>query len=397
MGNIFKLIILPITIIILFGCEDKQLEPVIKDSQAPGVVKIGTITRLPGGLKIEYSLPTDKDLLYVKAVYYLVGGVKAEVKASFYDSKIEILGFGDTLEHVIKFYAVDRSENLSEAVEAKGLPLKAPIKLIQETMNISATFGGARFEWVNETKAPVSILLFAEDTTTGQLGYVKTIYTSSINSFNLRGYDTIPTKFAALVRDRWDNFSDTIKPPTITLIPWMDKPLDKTKFSLVNLENDTPWDAYGMHAESAWDGDFYSMAHTQGDHVFPQILTIDLGVKVKLSRIKVYQRNGDGVGTSYFLYTHGNPKKYDLYGALELPDNTGDLSKWIKLREECESIKPSGDGPLSEEDIQHAINGEEYDVEPIEIRYFRFAVNETWDGSGYIDFNELSFWGSIKE
>ena len=394
MQNILKLLVLLFPII-LFSCEDKVLEPYVKDPVAPGIIEIRSVTPLPGGLRIEYNLPDDKDLLYVKAVYSLVGGATAEVKASYYDNKLDVLGFGDTLEHKITFYAVDRSENLSLAVETKGFPLKAPVKLIEETLNISANFGGARFKWVNDTEAAVSILIFGQDTITGELVNVHTIYTSQKSSYyNLRGYKPVSGKFAAIVRDRWDNFSDTI---SITITPWAESFLDKEKFTLVTLQNDTPWDAWGFSTENVFDGDLQSSAHTQGDHAWPQILTIDLGVIVQLSRVTVYQRSGDG-GTTGWLYTHGNPKRYDFYGALTLPDNTGDLSKWTKLRlEECVSLKPSGDGPLSDEDIQHGFAGDEYDCEPIEIRYFRFAVSETWDGAGFINFNELSFWGSIKE
>jgi len=394
MKNILKLLVLLISVI-LYSCEEKTLGPEVKDSQPPGVITILSVTSMPGGLKVEYNLPSDKDLLYVKAVYTLAGGTTSEVKASYYDNKLEILGFGDTNEHTITLYAVDRSENLSAPVEVKGIPSKAPVKLIEETMTITANFGGAQFEWINETEAPVSILIFAEDSIAGKLTNVQTVYTSQKNSrYTLRGYNPVPTKFAAIVRDRWDNFSDTVKPAApYTLIPWEETALDKTIMGLLVLQNDTPWDAWGFQTENAFDGDFLSTAHTQGDHAWPQILTIDLGVVVQLSRIKIYQRSPD---YTPWLYTHGNPKRYDLYGALALPDNTGDLSKWIKLREECVSTKPSGDGPLTEEDIQHAVSGDEYDCEPLEIRYFRFAVNETWDGAGFINFNEVSLWGSIK-
>jgi len=381
--------------LILFGCQEKTLEPAVKDNQPPGAVKVLSVISLPGGLKIEYNLPADKDLLYVKAVYTLKNNKSSEVKASYYDNKLEVMGFGDTDEKTVTLYAVDRSENLSAPVEVKGIPEKAPVIRVEETMVITANFGGARFEWVNETEAPLSILLYAEDSLTGQLSNVHTIYTSQKNgAYNLRGYDPVPTRFAAVVRDRWDNYSDTVKPPApYTLIPWEETYLDKTKMGLIVLQNDTPWDAWGFQTENAFDGNLLSTAHTQGDHPSPQIITIDLGVVVQLSRVKIYQRSPD-----YYpwFYTHGNPLKYDLYGALELPDLTGDLSQWTKLREECVSTKPSGNGPVTEEDIQHAIEGDEFDCDPIEIRYFRFAVKETWDGAGFINFNEISWWGSIK-
>jgi hypothetical protein len=209
----------------------------------------------------------------------------------------------------------------------------------------------------------------------------------------------IPTRFAAVVRDRWDNVSDTIKPQGEKLTPLFEQKLDKTRMRKVVLTSDTKWDAWGFKYENLIDDNFKTTGHTQGDHAWPQIFTVDLGVKAKLSRFRVYQRGPDDTG---WFYSHGNPKKYDVYGAEVMPADPDDLSQWKKLREVCISTKPSGEGTqVTDEDIVHGINGDEYDFDqtnnPSEIRYFRLVVWETWDGAGFVDFQELTWWGNIIE
>lgn len=384
---------------LLIGCEENILKPISEDGVAPGKVQVVQVTPLHGGFEVEYTLPDDKDLLYVKAEYELVGGVTGRVKVSYFDNKLTVLGFGDTNERTVKLYAIDRSENQSEPVEFKAAPLAPPVSLIHDSLRISSDFGGAKFTWINRTAAPISIEIFTEDTLTHDLVKVNTVYTSQVESkFSLRNMKSVPTKFAAVIRDRWDNVSDTIYPEGGVLTPLFEEKLDKTKMRKIVLASDTKWDAWGFRYENLYDDDFNSTSHTQGDHPWPQIFTIDLGVKVTMSRFRVYMR---GPENRDWFYGHGNPKKYDVYGAAVMPANPDDLTQWQRLRPVCISTKPSGLAQNTDEDIQHGLNGDEYDFDqteyPSEIRYFRLVVWETWDGAGYVDFNELSWWGNVKE
>jgi hypothetical protein len=287
---------------------------------------------------------------------------------------------------------------MSAPVEITASPLVPPIKLVQDSLFITADFGGARFTWINRTEAPIAIEIFAEDSITHKLTKVYTVYTSQLMSkYSIRNMKPIPTSFAAVVRDRWDNVSDTIKPQGEKLIPLFEQKLDKTRMRKVVLTSDTKWDAWGFKYENLIDDNFKTTGHTQGDHAWPQIFTVDLGVKAKLSRFRVYQRGPDD---TYWFYSHGNPKRYDVYGAAVMPADPDDLSQWQKLREVCISTKPSGEGTqVTDEDIVHGINGDEYDFDqtnnPSEIRYFRLVVWETWDGAGFVDFQELTWWGNI--
>ncbi len=399
MKKIYLFLVL-LNMALLMSCTESTLKPLSSDGVPPGKVQIVAVTPLHGGLEIEFKQPADNDLLIIKAIYDLVGDVKGEVQVSYFDNKIKVMGFGDTDERAVKIYAVDRSGNLSEPVEIKASPLICPVKMIQDSLTITADFGGARFTWFNYTEAAVSIEIYAEDSVTHKLTKVNTLYTSQTASkYSIRNLPSIPTMFAAVVRDRWDNVSDTIRPPGGKLIPLFEEKLNKSKMRKVVLASDTKWDAWGFKYENLIDDNFTTSGHTQGDHAWPQIFTVDLGVKAKLSRFRVYQRSVTEQG---FWFTHGNPKKYDVYGATLMPANPNDLSQWQKLREVCVASKPSGPGSQkTSEDILHATNGDEYDFDqtnnPSQIRYFRLVVWETWDGAGYVDFSELSWWGNILE
>jgi hypothetical protein len=376
-----------------------MLGPIDHDKTPPGPVSLVSVTPVHGGFDIIYDLPDDEDLLYVQAVFTLVGGREADNKASCFTNRMKIEGFGDTAVHEVKLYTVDRSGNLSEPVSFSARPLEPPVWLIARSMKIIADWGGAKFSWANPTNAPVAVMLMAPDSL-GEMTVYHVVYTSVDSvSYSLRGFDTIPTPFRALIRDRWDNLSDTIRPatPDFTVTPWFEARLDKTKFRLVELDNDTKWDAWEGKPEYLWDDNFNTFGHTQGDHPFPQIITIDLGVKVILSRFNVHQRSPVHY---WFEYSHGNPKRYDVYGSLTIPDQSGYLEDWIKLRETCVSWKPSGlpVGQRTDEDMVHFAEGDEYAFDKlIPIRYFRFSVLETWDGSGFVDPAELTFWGNVLE
>lgn len=399
MKKIYSFLVL-LNLVILMGCNENKLGPLSNDGIAPGKVEIISVTPLHGGFEIKFKQPSDNDLLFIKAEYDLTGGVKGEVQVSYFENKIDVLGFGDTSERTVKIYAVDRSGNISAPAEIKATPLVSPVRLVQDSLAISADFGGAKFTWVNRTEAPIAIEIFAEDSITHKLTKVNTVYTSQLKSkYSVRNMPPVPAFFAAVIRDRWDNVSDTIRPVGGKLTPLFEEKLNKTKMRKISLASDTKWDAWGFKYENLFDDNFKTTGHTQGDHPWPQIFTIDLGVKTNLSRFRVYQRGPDN--TNWF-YGHGNPKRYDVYGAVVMPANPNDLSQWQKLREECVSTKPSGAGTqITDEDKVHAINGDEYDFDqianPSEIRYFRLVVWETWDGAGYVDFQELTWWGKIIE
>src|SRR5690606_18418669 len=95
------------------GCQEELREPLFQDSKAPEPVSSPIVVNLPGAATIQYSLPADQDLLYVKAEYMLANGKMAETKSSAYLNTVRVEGFGDSSEKTVTLYAVDHSENKS--------------------------------------------------------------------------------------------------------------------------------------------------------------------------------------------------------------------------------------------------------------------------------------------
>jgi hypothetical protein len=223
------------------------------------------------------------------------------------------------------------------------------------------------------------------------------LYTSQAKGkYAVRGLPNKENEFGVYVMDRWENVSDTLY---FKLTPWKEELLNKTMFSHVTLAGDENWDFYNGAAIQAYDDivNQWNYAVTEFPKPFPHRLTIDLGVDVKLSRMKIWQRPGDDV-----LYQHAAIKRFRMYGKASIGSETQDdpLNGWIFLME-CESLKPSGLplGQNSAEDVEFAAKGEEFsfprNVVPV-IRYIRLESLEAWSDMQGSQISELSFWGSSE-
>ncbi|UOB18461.1 DUF5000 domain-containing lipoprotein [Abyssalbus ytuae] len=390
--------------IFLAGCsEDEKHEPVENDSIVPKPVKNIEVTSVSGGAIIKYDLPDDNDLLYIEAVYNTKNR-DFKVRSSIYTDSLKLEGFGDTDNYNVDIFSVDRSENRSEPVTVQVTPLKSPIAKVFDSFTITETFGGAKLQWENETKEQFIITVQStnsEDGVDGPLEIVETLYTStSIGDESIRGYDPQEYRFAISIRDRWDNVSGTKQ---VTIIPLHERELDKGLFKEIILPGDTKqvyfWNPdVDSTIPNLWDeehdNDEDRIAGLTGDMPDNYYYTFDLGVEVKLSRMKFWQFT---INALDFLYYDAQYKKFEIWGTTEL-DLTGSWDKWYKLRD-CEIIKPSG-LPLgkknyNDEDVEAALKGHDFDF-PFDtppVRYIRIKVNSTFSGLNWASAGEMSFWG----
>ena len=381
----------------VYGCDENVLGPILKDSEAPNAVTGVQIENVNGGAIIKYKIPTDEDLLYVSAQFEL-NGEMSETRASFFNNELKIEGFGDTLSHSVSLYAVDKSENSSVPVKVLIKPLEAAVIATAKTVNIEPAFGGAKFTWTNETESALTFNLISKDSL-GALIVVNTIYSSQLDGLGyLRGYESIETPFAVLIRDRWMNYSDTIFPETgRTILPKFEQKVDKSKFKKLVLTGDQNWSVWGGQYEAAYDDDVMTKAHTQSGKGWPHVYSIDLGVKVKLSRYKMWQRQDYPPGQAY---SHGNVRRWEVYGTAETPDEDGSLDNWTKLKE-CTIVKPSGlpNNQNSEEDLVLMRQGHEFEIseDAPYVRYIRFVVLETWSQTDFTYLAEFNLFGDVVE
>jgi len=387
-------IILIICICIFSSCEEENHEPYGNYGESPDPIVEASVENLPGAAKITYSLPGDKDILFVKAEYEPSPGKTRSIRSSFYKNEVYLEGFNKAGEYDVKLYTVDRGENASEPVIVTVSPLTPPIVTIYKSLNLIEDFGGANITFSNETSSSVAISVLVDDGT-GDYTPTETYYTKEEQgSFSVRGFDPVERVFGVVIRDRWNNYSDTLFK---TVTPIFEEQLDKELFSEIILPTDEV-SAWGRPMHRLWDDIVdtgTSIFHTAQGSGIPQWFTFDMGTTAKLSRFKIWQRMNTAL-----LYEHGNPKKWEFWGRADQPNPDGSWDGWIYLGT-FDSYKPSGlpMGSYTNEDWEYANRGEEFNF-PLDappVRYMRFKLLENWSGTDYLNFCELTFWGQVED
>lgn len=375
---------------LVFSCEEEKFGHTPTDNDPPGKVTNVSVENISGGAILTYTLPEDEDLLYVKGVYSLKDGIQSEVKASLYTDTLTIRGFGDTIQQQVSLIAVDRSRNESEATKVAIQPLEPSVLKIGKTLRLVEDFGGVQAFWENPEREDISVVVLQQDHNE-EFVPIETFYSSVINGNGaVRGLDTITSPFAVYAQDRWENKSPVIYD---TLAPLFEIQLDRLLFKEVRLPGDQA-PGHGWVQPRLWDGIIGNQGfHTIANDEWPHTFTIDLGVIARISRIKIYQRQ------DRYFYSHGNIRKFEVWGAETIDYSDGSFDSWTKLMD-CESIKPSGlpVGQVSDEDIQYASQGEDFINSPENplVRYLRFSVNETWSGSEFIHISEIEVFGDNR-
>jgi hypothetical protein len=359
---------------------------------------------LPGGAIIKYKLPTtDTDISYVKAEYMYNGKTKV-VRESIYRDSLIIEGIASMEPISVNIYVVDHSENLSTPETVSFTPDTPPIETIFNSLQLTADFGGVLISWTNETLTEIGITIFIEDTL-GVMREQDTHFSKEEDGLiAFRGFDTVETRFAISITDKWGNISDRKEE---VVIPLYETLLDKTKFAGVILPGDNyTMTSYAYQPFSAWfDGNTSTNWHSDYTDLswsFPMYVSIDFGVEARLSRFRLWPQVG-------FLYGNFTFRKFEVWGAKEIktgvPDSywtDGDWKNdWVKFND-YEVKRPSGNtesinNPTGE-DLAAAQAGWEFIV-PLETpncRYVRFVINTIWTSGTGLCMTEVSFWGDNR-
>ena len=177
----------PLFLIMLAGCKRENFNtPAVTNSNPPGTVSNVSVSNQNGKAILTYTLPADKDLSYVKAEYETSPGVAAQVIASRYTNTLTADGFGDTLQHTIKLYAVNSSEKASSAVDVIVKPLTPGYILARRSLTVSITFGGFTITAKNPARDNLAIIPMVD--TSG-----KGLWVQTTGMDNLYGNDTLIT------------------------------------------------------------------------------------------------------------------------------------------------------------------------------------------------------------
>ena len=391
MKNYISFIITVVIGFTLFACQEEPFGQQPIDNVPPGPISDVKVKSIPGGCILTYSLPQDKDLLYVKAVYSLTGGIISDVRTSLYLDTLTINGFGDIAEKEIKLIAVDRSRNESPVVIVKVAPLEPIIYSVGKSLDLIASFGGLNAYWSNPSKEQIAVYITrVKDSSSSDEVPVASFYNSlAIGNMAIHGLDTVSVKFGMYAKDRWGNRSEV---KYFMLKPLFEAYFDKAKFREVNLPGDGPirnpmtklWNEIrsieGEYFDTSW-----------GTGIMPQSFTFDLGVTGRVSRIVNWPRQ-------YTLFWNENFRYFEVWGCKTL-DVSGSWDSWTKLAD-CESIKPSGlpSQQNTAEDIESVKNGENFPISPKmpSVRYLRFKVLESWDKVDAIESTEIDVYGDYR-
>lgn len=383
-------------ILFIIACEEDKLAPLESNSTAPGQVKNVSVENLAGKAKITYTLPSEQDLLYVKAEYNLADGRHMEVKSSYYQNSLEVEGFGDTDEHEIKLYSVNRSEAESSPVTVVVKPLESHIFDVFRSLSIKAAFGGIFIKGENEFREDVSILVMQKNDIGEWEINPNSIYTSTNEiSKTIRGMDTISQDFALAVRDRWLNLTDTLY---TTIKPLYETAIPNSGYAGVVLPGDAP-----RHNSTPftgmWDGnllDWPSVFLTQGAYPGEHVITIDTGVLAQMSRIVIWDYPEYYNGRTYYYI--GNLKKFEVWGS-DNPPLDGSFDNWHLLGS-YDAVKPSGlpYGEQTNEDYETALAGFswEFDIDAPKVRYLRIKSIRNWAGIGSMAIGEIQVYGDPR-
>lgn len=383
---------------LVFSCSEEKYTSAIDDDVAPSPVTSVHVENLPGAARISYVLPDSESLRYVKAVYAIRPGVVREAKSSLYTESLVVDGFPTESEYDVTLYAVSKGEKESEPVTVKVNPLTPPLLEAYHSLTFEETFGGVTIAFENSGEASLAVtVLTTED---DEMKEVETYYTKSKEGrHSVRGFPAEPRLFGAVIRDRWSNFSDTIYAERT---PIFEEQVPKDRFAEYHLPTDT-WQAHnsGQDMNQIWDG---RIAPNGGIAIFqtapgsgmPQWFTFDMGRTALLSRYKLWHRGG--IGDDIWAYQAAAPKKWEVWGTAETPNPDGSWDGWTLLME-CDSHKPSGDGPATSEDLFYATNAGEDFIFPegmSPVRYLRFRMLETWGFLDYFYLQEVTFWGQLQ-
>jgi hypothetical protein len=372
--------------VLLFGCTEEKRPEIIMDNIPPDPVTNVQVRNMPGGAVLKYQLPENEDLLYVKALYSLKEGHQAEVKTSLYCDSLTISGFGNEDEREVQLVAVDRSKNESVPTIVTIKPQEPPVLAIGRTLRLYPDFGGIHIYWENPNRAEISVILEKKDHN-GEYEQIDRFYSSVVDGdVASRGMDTITDDFRVYVQDRWENQS---APLDTILTPLYETKFDRTKFRALNLEGDEPT-AHGWVVPNLFDGNTSTGVHTaENSPNWPQWVSFEIGIKGKISRIKVWQRRDN------FEYRHGNLKHFEIWGTNDGGNLLG-WDAWTKIMD-CVGFKPSGlpVGELSNEDKAYAAAGEEF-IAPIDapaVQYLRLKAIESWAGTHFLHVMEIEIYG----
>ena len=394
MKTIKILAILLIPIITLIGCKDDENQ----DSTPPGSLTIENITPTNGGGIISYTLPSDSDILFVRAEYTNSLGIDVYRVSSSHNDSIEIDGLNQNTPVQVRLFVIDENENMSQPVEVEFTPLPSFIFLVQESISIAPELGGVKIDWDNIAEKTVYVHLHIVNGGEEEIRILSS--NSASESIFVRGLESVEMTFLTKVEDFDGNITDLEEKATLT--PLFEEMIDKSTWTLMSQlsvngnawEGETTafWDDIVDTAETNSDNSYFIIWRDQngGTLDWPLDIVINLNKNVRIHRFKVWQRafwyNGP-TGIPYY-YQEENMRSFDLYAS----NNSVD---WTLLGQFDIGDPSDENGNIPQDFIDAAADGHDFDLEGVseKFNYLKFSITSNYGSDTYVHGSEITLWG----
>ena len=375
----------------------------VLDTTAPG--KVTNISYKPtnGGAILTFTAPGDDDLLYVKAVYTNSLGKEVFKVTSHYGDSIEIDGFKEATPQKIKLYAVDRSNNNSEAAEIEVTPMKSFIYLVQESIQMKEQLGGVRITWENPDQK--TVFVYVNFSKAGKT--YERILSSALSDpvLMIRGLDPEEYSFSVTVEDFNGNKTD--KMDVGTYKPLLEQKIDKSTWKVLqNLSVDGDkwegtlasfWDDVVDTKESGSDNSYFIINRDDNGGMlkWPLDIVVDLNKTVVVNRFVVWQRafayvnaEQNGVSTDYCYYKEENMKSFSV-------SVSTDKLTWTSLGTFDIGDPRDAAGVISPAKYKEAVDGHEFNLESVSqpFRYMKFSVLSNYGSETNVYGSEITLYG----
>tara|TARA_Y100000739_G_scaffold213229_1_gene206020 strand:- start:124 stop:1320 length:1197 start_codon:yes stop_codon:yes gene_type:complete len=389
-----KILSILFSFFILLGCEDNESQ----DTIPPGSLSVENIIPTNGGGIISYSLPSDSDILFVRAEYTNSLGVDVYRVSSSHNNSIEIDGLNQNTPLLVRLFVVDENENISQPIEVEFTPLPSFIFLVQESISITPDLGGVKIEWDNIAEKTVYVHLHI---TNGSDEDIRILSSNSLaESIFVRGLESVEMNFLTKVEDFDGNITDLEEKATLT--PLFEEMIDKSTWTLMS-QLSVDGNQWEGQTTAFWD-DVVDTAQTNADNSYfiiwrdanggtldwPLDIVISLNKNIRIHRFKVWQRAfwyGGPTGIPYY-YQEENMRSFSLYAS----NNTVD---WTLLGEYDIGDPSDENGNIPQDFMDAAANGHDFDLEGVseKFRYLKFSITSNYGSDTYVHGSEITLWG----
>jgi hypothetical protein len=443
-----------ISLLLIWGCDEAKDWSDPKDDVAPGKITNVRVKNISGGAWIYYTLPSDDDLLGVKALV-TYGEEPREAFSSRFNDSILIEGAPKAGDYTINLYTVDISGNMSEPEPVPVQPLKPPVDLVRESLSVNNTFGGIFLNWNNEYAADIALTVYTVNEEGEWEWYDAYHSDATVGKCAFRGLEAVEQSIRIEIRDKWMNYAEDIQTKVEPLyeeeIVGMDPVTRQNIWSLYGVldrtclyrgdKQDLTYNITGgnnftktfdnIYTANWWMGEetriknYIQDADPDDIMVYPFYFIIDMGRKASYSRFKYWIRDRGP------LMSAPTPDAFELWASndVKAPSEVGDGSiadnlkywtawpqvggtdewknDWVKIAD-CVIRFPSGinaiDGnyaSLTAEDQAFFRAGFDFEIDPEyafqSFRYIRWVTHKCTTPQNMTQVAELKFFGQYAD